>query len=234
MPTAKAIDAALEKRDIPALLKMLEQGMDANRAGKDGNALLHHAAQFGDAELAEALLARGAKTFAHNKAQETPWDIAVAFGHDALAARLQTALQDEMKQAAASGKIPYASLQEIRDAGAKQGHSEFFALAHRGQFTQVVALAEKDGGFTAADLLERGSDGRSVILRLAQLDQLALLLKPALWAARINDFQNVWTNLPKNYRDGHYHEALLASLRQAKLQSYAKPKLPGLGRPPKL
>ncbi len=234
MASAKQIDKAVSDRDIPGLKKFVDAGADVKRRDADGNTLLHHAARFGDLELIEKLVAKGAKTFTHNNDGESPWDVAVIWGHDAVAARLDTALRAEMKSAAEIEKISYTSLQQIRDASAKNGSSEFHALAAKGFFAQVIALAEKDGGFTAGDLLERGRDGSSVVLKLAQQGSLGSLLKPALWSARPNDFQNVWLNVPKNYRDGHDYEAFLSGLRQAKLQSYAKPKLPGLGKPPKL
>jgi ankyrin repeat protein len=234
MASAKQIDKAIAERDIATLLKYIDAGADIDRRDADGNALLHHAARFGDLALAEKLVAKGAKTFTHNNDGETPWDVAASWGHDAVAARLQDALRAEMKAAAEIEKISYTSLQQIRDASAKNGASEFHALASKGLFAQVIALAEKDGGFSAADMLEKGRDGTTVVLKLAQQGSLGSLLKPALWSARPNDFQNVWLNVPKNYRDGHDYDGFISGLRQAKLQSYAKPKLPGLGKPPKL
>lgn len=234
MASAKQIDKAVADRDIAALGKYIDAGADVNRRDADGNTLLHHAARFGALELIEKLVAKGAKTFTHNNDGESPWDVAVIWGQDAVAARLQDALRAEMKAAAEIEKISYTSLQQIRDASSKNGASEFHALASKGLFAQVIALAEKDGGFCAADLLEKGRDGTTVILKLAQQGSLGSLLKPALWSARPNDFQNVWLNVPKNYRDGHDYDGFVSGLRQAKLQSYAKPKLPGLGRGPKL
>lgn len=234
MASAKQIDKAVADRDIAALGKYIDAGTDVNRRDADGNTLLHHAARFGELELVEKLVAKGAKTFTHNNDGESPWDTAVIWGQDAVAARLQDALRAEMKAAAEIEKISYTSLQQIRDASSKNGTSEFHALASKGLFAQVIAIAEKDGGFCAADLLEKGRDGTTVILKLAQQGSLGSLLKPALWSARPNDFQNVWLNVPKNYRDGHDYDGFVSGLRQAKLQSYAKPKLPGLGRGPKL
>lgn len=234
MASAKQIDKAVSDRDIDSLKKFVDAGANVDRRDADGNTLLHHAARFGDLELLEKLVAKGAKTFVHNNDGDSPWDVAVAWGHDGIAARLDAALRAEMKAAAETEKISYSSLQQIRDASVKNGASEFHALASKGLFAQVIALAEKDGGFCAADMLEKGRDGTTVILKLAQQGSLGSLLKPALWSARPADFQNAWLNVPKNYRDGHDFEGFVTGLRQAKLQSYAKPKLPGLGRPPKL
>ena len=234
MASAKQIDKAVSDRDIAALGKYIDAGTDISRRDADGNTLLHHAARFGALELVDKLAAKGAKTFVHNNDGDTPWDVAVMWGHDAVATRLDAVLRAEMKSAAEIEKVSYTSLQQIRDASVKNGASEFHALASKGLFAQVISLAEKDGGFCAADLLEKGRDGTTVILKLAQQGSLASLLKPALWSARPNDFQNVWLNVPKNYRDGHDFDGFVSGLRQAKLQSYAKPKLPGLGKPPKL
>ncbi len=234
MASTKQIDKAVADRDIAALGKYIDAGASVDRRDADGNTLLHHAARFGDLALVEKLVARGAKTFTHNNDGDSPWDVAATWGHDAVATRLDAALRAEMKAAGEIEKISYTSLQQIRDASVKNGASEFHALASRGLFAQVIALAEKDGGFCAADMLEKGRDGTTVILKLAQQGNLASLLKPALWSARPNDFQNAWLNVPKNYRDGHDFDGFVSGLRQAKLQSYAKPKLPGLGKPPKL
>lgn len=234
MASAKQIDKAVAGRDIAALGKYIDGGANLDRRDADGNTLLHHAARFGEIGLIEKLTAKGAKTFTHNNEGDTPWDVAVAWGHDAVAARLDAALRAEMTSAAEIEKISYTSLQQIRDASVKNGVSEFHALASKGLFAQVIALAEKDGGFCAADMLEKGRDGTTVILKLAQQGSLGSLLKPALWSARPNDFQNAWLNVPKNYRAGHDFDGFVSGLRQAKLQSYAKPKLPGLGKPPKL
>lgn len=234
MASAKQIDKAISDRDIAALGKYIDAGADVNRRDADGNTLLHHAARFGALDLVDKLAAKGAKTFVHNHDGDTPWDVAVSWGHDAVSTRLDAILRAEMKAAAEIEKISYTSLQQIRDASAKNGAGEFHALASKGLFAQVIALAEKDGGFCAADLLEKGRDGTTVVLKLAQQGSLGSLLKPALWSARPNDFQNVWLNVPKNYRDGHDYDSFVSGLRQAKLQSYAKPKLPGLGKPPKL
>ncbi len=231
--TNKSIEQAISARDTAALAHMVDTGLDANWKDAAGNTLLHHAARFGDTDFINKLQAKGATAFVFNAAGDSPFDIAVMWGNDAAAARISSGLEAEIKAAATAKPITYKSIQEIRDASGKKGSSEFYTLAKNGQFPQVAALAEKDGGFVASDLLGKGADGDTAALKLAQYGQLGLLLKPALWIAKPEDFQKVWDSVPANYRSTLDYTSFIAELRQAKLQSYAKPKLPGFRQDPK-
>lgn len=229
-PTKAQVEKALAARDIAGLSRMLDAGLDANWKDAQGDTLLHHAARMGDAELVAKLASKGAHFTVFNQQDETPRDIAIAWGHDTLAA----VMKDEMTAEQAPAAIAHKSLQDIRDASAKNGTSEFYRLAAQGQFAAVVALAEKEQGFTAADLLSKGVNGDTTALKLAQLGQLELLMKTPLWLDRPDDFQKVWDAVPEAYRNQGDIAAFSRDLRQAKLQSYAKPKLQGLKRGPQL
>lgn len=230
-PTKAQVEKALAARDIAGLSRMLDAGLDANWQDAQGDTLLHHAARFGDAAFVAKLAAKGAHFNVFNKQDETPRDVAIAWGHDTLA----SVMKEEMTAEQAPAAIAYTSLQDIRDASAKNGASEFYRLAAHGQFAAVVALAEKDpNGFTAADLLSKGANGDTAALKLAQLGQLDLLMKTPLWLDRPDDFQKVWEAVPQSYRNQGDIAAFSRDLRQAKLQSYAKPKLQGLKRGPQL
>lgn len=227
-PDDKSIEQAISARDTATLSQLLEKGADANWKDAAGNTLMHHAARFGDLGLVALLQAKGASAFVFNAEGESPFDVAAVWGNDAVAKKISEGIEAEIKAAAEKPVIPYKTLQEIRDASA------FYDLAKRGQFAQVTALAEKEGGFVASDLLQRGPDGDTAAHKLVQLGQLGLLLKPALWIAKPEDFQKVWESVPANYRSAHDYTGFVSDLRQAKLQSYAKPKLPGLKGGPKL
>lgn len=218
-PSLKDLQKAMDAPGTSALAGLLATGLDAGWRDKKGNTLVHHAAKRGDVEKIKLLLDSGAPAFSFNDNNETPRDVAVIWGNHPAANALP-----------ASGEAPplqHKSLQEMRDLSA-QGATPFYDLAARAQFAQLVTLAEKDGGLTAADMLEKGADGDSAVLKIAQRGQLGLLLNPALWMGRPDDFQKTWDNVPVNYRSQHDYNAFIAELRQAKLQSYAKPRLPKL------
>jgi len=101
-------------------------------------------------------------------------------------------------------------------------------LARKGQFAGVAALAAADAnGFVAADLLGVNAGGEPTLLVLCQRGELGALFKPDLWMKKPQEFQTVWAQVPEDYRAGHDADGFLATLRQALLQSYAKPKLGG-------
>lgn len=228
--TEQAVKNALASNNADALSRLLDRGLDPNWKDGAGNTLLHHAARMGNQALVEKLAEKGAAFWSYNADGETPRDVAIVWGNDSVSA-LVTAKMSE--QPAAEEQIPYKSLQEIRDASEKTGTSQFHFLAKRGQFAQVAALAEKDGGFIASDLLGKGGDGDTAVMKVAQQGELDLLLNTALWLSQPTDFEKVWESVPANYKTEHDAVAFASDLRQAKLQSYAKPKLPGLRRPPK-
>lgn len=216
------ITRAVAARDAASIVAALDSGVEAN-AWRDarGASLLHHAAIWGDEKFAEALLSRGAKALAHNHNAETPADLAVIWGRDALAKTLAAQQQaEELAQGQAT--LGFSSLQDIRAENAKSGVNQFHHLAKLGQFPQVVTLAQLGGGFTAQDLLGRGPDGDTPLQKICEKGQLGLLLKAPLWQDRPDDFAAVWAAAPSNYKAGLDAEGFAGKLRQAKLQSYGK------------
>lgn len=226
-PSDADIDSAIRARDVAGLSGMLDEGLDANWKDARGDTLLHAAARLGDAGLASKLLERGARAFVHNDEAETPWDTAVIWGRDNVAKTLRARMDDE-KLTRGSDPLSYASLQDIRDRTAETGINQFHFLAQKGQFGQVLTLAAADkDGLSAGDLLSRGLDGDTVLLKICQQGQLPLLAKPELWVKKPQDFQVLWENVPKNYRKDVDYASFVSALRQMKLQSYGKPKLKG-------
>lgn len=227
MPSEKDIESALERDDASALKGFVEAGLSPDWKDDAGNALLHHAARIGDIALIGTLLGKGAKPFVLNDALETPHDVAVIWGNNKAAAQIAVPMARDRESAAE--QIAFASLQEIRDLSAQEGVNHLYVLAKSGQFAQVAALAEKDAkGLTAADLLATGPEGDSVILAVAQRGDLKEIMKPALWSSKPEEFQAVWQAVPAQYRKGLDHEAFVGALRQDRIKSYGKPKLPGL------
>jgi len=224
-PTEADIDKALAAHDSAAIARFLTAGMDANRKDAAGDSLLHYAARDNDAVLAGAIIAAGGKANARNDALETPADVAAIFGHDALSQTLRArAFADDAANLPAA--LPYKTLQDIRDESARTGVDQFHHLAHLGRFADVAKIAAVDAnGFAAADLLGRGADGDTTILKICQTNALASLIKPELWVKKPEDFQSVWQHVPEKYRDGHDIDGFLNGVRQARLQAYAKPKL---------
>lgn len=218
-PSLKDLQKAMDAPGTDALAGLLATGLDASWTDKKGNTLVHHAAKRGDVEKIKLLLAHGAPGFSFNANNETPRDVAIIWGNHPAANALPATGE--------GAPLQYKSMQEIRDAAAA-GKTPFYDIAARGQFAQLVTLAEKDGGLTAGDMLEKGFDGDTAALKIAQRGQVDLLLNAQLWMGRPDDFQKTWDNLPGNYRSAHDYNAFIAELRQAKLQSYAKPRLPKL------
>ncbi|MDE1152001.1 MAG: ankyrin repeat domain-containing protein [Micavibrio sp.] len=226
-PSDSEIDKALDAHNAAAIIGWLAKGLDANRKDSAGDALLHHAARQNDTALADAIVAAGGKATSRNDALETPADVAAVWGHDALAQKLRARAAAENTATPAAG-LPYKTLQDIRHETAATGVDQFYHLARLGRFADVAKLAATDAsGLTAADLLGRGPDGDTTILKICQSNALASIIKPELWLKKPEDFQSVWQQVPEKYREGHDIENFLGNIRQARLQAYAKPKLGG-------
>ena len=225
--SADEIDDAFRARDVAGLRRMLDGGLDANWRSERGDTLLHSAARLGDISLVEKLFDKGATALRFNADGETPWDTAVIWGNDDSAKLIARHLSDE-KLTRGNDPIPFTSLQDIRDKAAETGINPLHELAQRGQFNQVLALAPADPqGLNAADLLSKGLDGDTVLHKICRHGQLPLLAKPELWVKKPQDFQRLWDNVPTHYRKDVDYDAFVSALRQAKLQSYGKPKLKG-------
>lgn len=226
-PSAREIEAAIEKDDTASLKRYLDAGMDANWKDDTGNTLLHHAARIGDVSFIGSLLGKGAKPFVLNENLETPHDVAVIWGKTSAAAQIAVPMARDRENGAE--KIAFVSLQEIRDLSAKEGVNHFYILAKSGRFAQVAALAAKDArGLSSADLLSQGPSGDSVILAVALRGDLKEIMKPALWHSRPEEFEAVWQAVPAQYKKGIDHEGFVGALRQERIKSFGKPKLPGL------
>ena len=185
----------------------------------DGSSLLHYAAQLGDRFLINECLNNGIKARQYNKDNESAADIAIAWGHDQIAAMLN----DQIKQEKALSSViplPYKYLQEIRDKAQKNHINIFYNLAAQGQFDQVASLAIKNNeAFNAADLNSQGQDGDSVIFKICQRGQLKDLIIPALWVNNIGEINSIFQSLPKTYRDSVDFETFLSQTRQERLKS---------------
>lgn len=226
-PSSEEIDSAFRARDVIGIIRMLDGGLDPNTRNERGDTLLHSAARLGDISLVEKLLVAGAKALCFNAEGEAPHDTAVIWGNDNAAKIIKSRMAEE-KLTRGNDPIPFQSLQEIRDKAAESGLSPLHDLARRGQFNQVLALVPADPqGLSAADLLAKGLDGDTVLLKICQQGQLPLLAKAELWVKKPQDFQRLWENVPTHYRKDVDYDAFVSALRQAKLQSYGKPKLKG-------
>jgi hypothetical protein len=217
--------AALAARDRAAVLEALGQGLSPAWQDEKGRGLLHYAAAFGDAALAESLLAKGVSSLRRDGDLNSAQDVAAAYGHDGLAQKFAAAMAREAA-AAAQSPLPYKTLQDLRDAGAKDGVNHFYRLAREGRFADVIRLAKTGGkGFEAQDLLSRGSNGDTVVQVLAAQGQVAGLLDTALWLKNGAGFQAVWQNVPAAAKAGLAADGFMAQLRQARLESYVRPEL---------
>jgi ankyrin repeat protein len=226
-PSEDEIDDAFRSRDAIRLWGMLDNGLDPNWRNARGDTLLHSAARMGDLSVVEKLFEKGAKALCFNAEGESPLDTAIIWGNDKTAQMIQARLNEE-KLTRGNDPIPYASLQDIRDKAAETGIDPLHDIARRGQFNQVVPLALNDAqGLNAADLLSKGLDGDTVLLKICQHGQLPLLAKPELWVKKPQDFQKIWDSVPTHYRKEVDYDSFVSALRQAKLQSYGKPKLKG-------
>jgi hypothetical protein len=225
--SAGEIDGAFRARDVIGLVRMLDGGLDPNWRDDRSDTLLHSAARLGDISLVEKLFEKGAKALCFNAEGEAPLDTAMIWGNDNAAKIIKSHLSEE-KLTVGNAPIPYQSLQEIRDKAAETGVSPLHDIARRGQFQQVIALSIADPlGLGAAELLAKGFDGDTVLLKICQQGQLPILAKPELWVKKPQDFQRLWENVPTHYRKDVDYDAFVSALRQAKLQSYGKPKLKG-------
>jgi ankyrin repeat protein len=229
-PSDDDINGALNARDVAGLIRLLDAGLDPDWRGARGNSLLHEAARLGDISLIGRVLEKGAKAFVLNDEGETPWDMAVIWGNDDAAKLLAPRIAED-KLARGTEAIPYQSLQEIRDKTAETGINQLHHLAQQGQFARVILLAVSDPqGLTSAELLSKGLDGDTVLMKVCQKGQLPQLAKPELWVKKPQEFQKLWENIPAHYRKEVNYDSFISQVRQARLQSYGKLKLKGFGK----
>jgi ankyrin repeat protein len=85
---ARPLHSAAAGRHFDVSRLLVERGADVNAAQHGGFVPLHQAAQHGDGELADLLLAAGATTDVRLDDGRTAADVALEAGHEALAERL--------------------------------------------------------------------------------------------------------------------------------------------------
>lgn len=222
-PSREEIEQALETADAARLATWVGEGLlEPGWKSASGAYLLHFAAEWGDAALAGLLLDKGAEAFVHNATMETPAVVAAIFGYDECT-KILAAAEKASREKQPVPPPAFKALEEIRAKSSETGINQFYLLAARGLFSQVTALAEIDaGGLRAEDLLAKGGNGDTVLLRLCQTEQLALLAKPALWINRPADLQIIRDEIPEIYRKEMDFDALASSVRQARLKSGQK------------
>lgn len=222
-----ALEIAIDAQDAAAMTALLDQGADANWQDAQGRRLMHYAAAWNNAALVDTLVEKGARVTVFDHKTETPRDFAIAFGHDALAADLTKRMAAE-QSAAPPANLPFADIAAVRAESVKTLTDQFNYHVRIGHLSGLLALAAKNAdGLMAADVLGKGPDGDSTLLKICQQGRLGDLLNVKLWQKRPEEFQTMWAAVPQDYRKGHDGEGFVSRLRQARLQSFGKVHLKG-------
>lgn len=201
------------------LQTLLDGTVDPAWADADGNSLLHYAARFGDKETVEQCFALGVKALVFNNEDECARDAALVWGYDDIASIINTRMESE-RESTPPSPIGYASLVEIRLQSAAKDIDVFQGLAKRGQFEQLLLLAQQDAeGLTVQDYLEKGSSGMTLLLEVCEQGQVSLLIKPELWMKNPSDFMRIWENIPTAYRPELDAVKFMNAVRQMKLKT---------------
>jgi RNA polymerase sigma factor (sigma-70 family) len=162
---ATALEVIALESQLSTLEVLLFEGVDVNARGKDGQTLLHWAAQKGHLEATELLLKNGADPTIKDKFDKTPWQWAIERGYQDMAKMMQP--HSELPEKRSSNDKLFAQLmQPVRDM-------ELVALESQ-LVTLEVLLVD---GF---DVNTRGEDGQTLLHWAAQkghLEAVALLLK---------------------------------------------------------
>lgn len=223
-----ALLAALEAGDRARLTGLIDSGADIGFRDAEGRGLMHYAAVWNDDKLVDLLVAKGATVTAYDNKGSTPRDYALAYGHDALAAGLQKRMAAE-KDAAPPPPLPFKDMAALRAESVMKLTDQFNYHVRTGHLSALLALAAKDAdGLMAQDVLGKGPDGDTTLLKICQQGRLGDLLDVKLWQKRPDDFQLVWQHVPADYKKGHDGEGFVARLRQARLQSFSKIRLKDL------
>lgn len=160
-PKSDVADAAM-RGDKGAVRALLQQKADVNAKQIDGTSALHWAVEANDLEMADMLLAAGAKPMAANQAGATPMLLATQNGNAAMIERLLAAGADPnasltqtsdtaLMMAARTGKID--AVRVLLDHGAQVNAHE----AWGGTTALMWAVSEKHPD-VAKLLIEHGAD----------------------------------------------------------------------------
>jgi hypothetical protein len=221
----------IDRRDVPALTAALDGGLNPGWTDAAGRGLAHFAALWGDAAAFDDFTARGVAAVSYDDRGETPEQLARALGHDALAYKIT-----RLPPPPAMTETGYISLADIRQASRENLSDHFGYLVQKGGLDALLALARRETpaeALCAADLLARGADGDTALLKICQQGALGKLLDMDLWKDRPEEFGKLWRAVPQDYAKGHDADGFLAAIHQAHLQSYAQSDFSLARRPPK-
>lgn len=227
-----AIADMIDARDVSGLTAALDSGLAPDWRDEGGRSLMHFAAAWDDKAAMEAFAARGVALRSYDAVGRTPEDMARAMGHDGMA--YQIAKKYTPDTAAVPQETGYATLADVRRAGAENLSDVFNALVTQGKLDGLVALARKDAqGFAAADFLGRDAAGDTTILKICQRGDLGKLMDVPAWKERPEEFRKLWAHVPQDYAAKHDADGFIAAAHQSRLQDYVQPDFRLGRRPPK-
>ena len=163
-PDDRALLDATKRSDVAAVRTLLEEGADPNVAQGDGLSALHLAAQEGNLEIAELLLAAGAKVGAKTQIGEyTPLHLASEGAHASVVRALLEAGADPAAVTTTTGVTPlHLAAKTVHGEGAVRELLEHGAPvnAEEASAGQTALMFAASYGRTAAvrELLSRGAD----------------------------------------------------------------------------
>lgn len=217
----KEMIAALDAEDRSLVQSLLDQ-LPAGWQDDEGHTVLHYAAIWGDAELAQALLQKGADPWHKDAEGQTAHDMARAMGHVSLSTLFSETAATRGPTADFVMPGSCKTLSDIR----QQPHNYFVEAARKGAFSRVAACATPTDGLKADDLLQVVKPGSDTLLHLlCETGQLGAVMLPALWQSQPDDLSKIWSELPQHYRQGINIEQITSSIRQLRLQARQIPRL---------
>lgn len=210
--TLRILLEALSTNDTATILALLEEGaLPADWTDDRGYTLLHFAVARGDAAFCDALIwQHDLSVQARDEAGDTPYRLALIFGHDDLARHLKDAAsrRGPLPRAQGRRRLPagedlpvFESLAAFRAAPLHDGRTAMALYALQGRFGDVLALALKTGEtLKASDLLAQVHPGESLIFRLLQSGEAEGLFDPRLWGSDRAELVDLRAALPAVYR----------------------------------